>query len=134
MSNIKHLPDILRVCSVLPALVVMPAVADLPNTSGNAWVFGDLNLGYDVANNSAIGGRVSVINDKRGNDFPEYNVVGRSVNIKGAAGKKPSLYVGPVNLTLRELGENEEFVYNWQTAGTPGESNWADAELQEGEV
>ncbi len=134
MSNIKHLPDILKVCSVLPALIVMPAVADLPNTSGNAWVFGDLNLGYDVANNSAIGGRVSWANGARGNDFPEYNVVGRSVNVSGTAGKRPSLYVGPVNLTLRELGENEEFVYNWQVAGTAGESNWADAELQEGEV
>lgn len=134
MSNIKHLPEILRVCSVLPALVVMPAMADLPNTTGDAWVFGDLSLGYDTANNSAIGGRVSWANGARGNDFPEYNVVGRSVNIKGAAGKKPSLYVGPVNLTLRELGENEEFVYNWQTAGTPGESNWADAELQEAEI
>lgn len=134
MSSTKYLSDIVKVCSVLPALVVMPAVADLPNTSGNAWVFGDLNLGYDVANNSAIGGRVSVINGKRGNDFPEYNVVGRSVNVSGTAGKRPSLYVGPVNLTLRELGENEEFVYNWQVAGTAGESNWANAELKEGEV
>ena len=134
MSNKKYLPDILKVCSVLPALVIMPAMADLPNTSGNAWVFGDLNLGYDVANNSAIGGRVSVINGVRGNDFPEYNVVGRSVKISGTAGKKTRLYVGPVDLTLRELGKDEAFVYNWQTAGTPGESNWADAELQEGEV
>lgn len=134
MANHKYLSDILKVCSVLPALAVMPAVADLPNTTGNAWIFGDLSLGYDTANNSAIGGRVSWANGARGNDFPEYNVVGRSVNVKGTAGERPSLYVGPVNLTLRELGENEEFVYNWQDAGTPGESNWADAELQEGEV
>jgi predicted outer membrane repeat protein len=134
MSNTKHLSDILKVCSVLPALVVVPAVADLPNTSGNAWVFGDLNLDYDVANNSAIGGRVSVINGNRGNDFPEYNVVGRSVNIAGTDGKKPSLYVGPVNLTLRELGESEEFVYNWQVEATDGESNWTNTELKDGEV
>ncbi len=134
MSNTKHFADLMKVCSILPALVIMPAMADLPNTSGNAWVFGDLNLGYETANNSAIGGRVSVVGDKRGNDFPNYNVVGRSANLSGTADERPNVYVGPVNLTLRELQDDEAFAYNWQVAGKAGESNWANTDLADGEV
>lgn len=133
MSNTKCLVDLVRVCSVLPALLIMPALADLPNTTGNAWVFGDLNLNYDAANNSAIGGRVSVLNGKRGNDFPNYNVVGRSVNLTGAADKRTNVYVGPVSMTLRELQADEAFSYNWQKPGT-GESNWDGEDLRDGEV
>lgn len=133
MSNTKHLADLLKVCSILPALAIMPAMADLPNTTGNAWVFGDLNLDYDTANNSAIGGRVSVLNGKRGNDFPNYNVVGRSVNLTGTADKRTNVYVGPVNMTLRELQADEAFSYNWQNPGT-GESNWDGEDLRDGEV
>lgn len=134
MSNTKHLADLLKVCSILPALAIMPAMADLPNTTGNAWVFGDLNLKYDIANNSAIGGRVSVLNGERGNDFPNYNVVGRSVSLTGTADKRTNVYVGPVNMTLRELQSDEAFVYNWQKAGTAGSSNWDGEDLKDGEV
>ncbi|MFQ6702938.1 MAG: autotransporter domain-containing protein [Alphaproteobacteria bacterium] len=134
MSNTKHLADLLKVCSILPALAIMPAMADLPNTTGNAWVFGDLNLNYDTANNSAIGGRVSVLNGERGNDFPNYNIVGRSVSLTGTEDKRTNVYVGPVNMTLRELQSDEAFVYNWQKAGTAGSSNWDGEDLKDGEV
>ena len=134
MSNTKNLADLLKVCSILPALAIMPAMADLPNTTGNAWVFGDLNLKYDIANNSAIGGRVSVLNGERGNDFPNYNVVGRSVSLTGTADERTNVYVGPVNMTLRELQSDEVFVYNWQKVGTAGSSNWDGEDLKDGEV
>ena len=134
MSNMKSLADIMKVCSVLPLFAVAPAMADLPNTSGNAWVFGDLNLNYSTANGSAIGGRVSVVNGERGNDFPNYNVVGRSVKLQGDADNRPSVYVGPVNMTLRELQTDEAFAYNWQKAGDADSSNWGGTELADGEV
>ena len=61
MSNTKHLADLLKVCSILPALAIMPAMADLPNTTGNAWVFGDLNLGA-LTSGSVVGGRYVSVN------------------------------------------------------------------------
>ncbi len=129
MSSTKHLADLVKVCSILPALLVVPAVADLPNTDGNAWVFGDLNLNYDTANKSAIGGRYVDVAGNKVNDFPNYNMVGRSVNLTGTEGKRPSVYVGPVNMTLRELQANENFVYNWQNADGAESSNWNDAAM-----
>ena len=132
MSNTKHLADLLKVCSILPALAIMPAMADLPNTTGNAWVFGDLNLGA-LASDSVVGGRYVSVNANKVNDLPKYKMVGRSVNLSGTTDNRPDVYVGPVELTLRELSSDEKFACNWQTDGGSENSNWVDTKLVDGE-
>lgn len=132
MSNTKHLADLLKVCSILPALAIMPAMADLPNTTGNAWVFGDLNLGA-LASDSVVGGRYVSVNANKVNDLPKYKMVGRSVNLSGTTDNRPDVYVGPVELTLRELSSDEKFACNWQTADGSENSNWVGTELDDGE-
>ena len=77
---------------------------------------------------------MSVVNGVRGNDFPNYNVVGRSVNLTGTKENRTNVYVGPVNLTLRELGKDDAFAYNWYANGQSGASNWWDTDLAEGEI
>ena len=133
MSNTKHLADLLKVCSILPALAIMPAMADLPNTTGNAWVFGDLNLGA-LASDSVVGGRYVSVNANKVNDLPKYKMVGRSVNLSGTTDNRPDVYVGPVELTLRELSSDEKFACNWQTDGGSENSNWVGTELDDGET
>ena len=133
MSNTKHLADLLKVCSILPALAIMPAMADLPNTTGNAWVFGDLNLGA-LTSGSVVGGRYVSVNANKVNDLPKYKMVGRSVNLSGTTDNRPDVYVGPVELTLRELSSDEKFACNWQTAGGSENSNWVGTELDDGET
>lgn len=133
----KNLAELLKVCSVLPVLAVMPAMADMPNVSGNAWVFGDLNLDYDVAHMSAIGGRLiikSSAKDGRVNDFPKYNVVGRSVKLSGTADASTDIYVGPVNMTLRELADDDAFAYNYQDYGKNDNPNWEGDTLDSDEL
>ena len=132
MSNTKHLADLLKVCSILPALAIMPAMADLPNTTGNAWVFGDLNLGA-LTSGSVVGGRYVSVNANKVNDLPKYKMVGRSVNLSGTTDNRSDVYVGPVELTLRELSSDEKFACNWQTEGGSENSNWVDTELVDGE-
>lgn len=132
MSNTKHLADLLKVCSILPALAIMPAMADLPNTTGNAWVFGDLNLGA-LASDSVVGGRYVSVNANKVNDLPKYKMVGRSVNLSGTTDNRPDVYVGPVELTLRELSSDEKFACNWQAADGSENSNWVGTELDDGE-
>ena len=132
MSNTKHLADLLKVCSILPALAIMPAMADLPNTTGNAWVFGDLNLGA-LTSGSVVGGRYVSINANKVNDLPKYKMVGRSVNLSGTTDNRSDVYVGPVELTLRELSSDEKFACNWQTTGGSENSNWVGTELDDGE-
>ncbi len=133
MSNTKHLADLMKVCSILPVFAVMPAMADLPKVSGNAWVFGDLQLD-SKADKSVIGGRVHVVNGERGNDLPNYNVVGRSIKLTGDKDAKMNVYVGPVNMVLRELATDEKFVYNWQKPSKTGETNWQGEDLASGEI
>lgn len=69
MSNIKHLPDILRVCSVLPALVVMPAMADVIEKTGSvdepANFISQLN-GTDVLQDTSANGLIRVLNMTEG--------------------------------------------------------------------
>ncbi len=133
MYNTKHLADLLKVCSILPALAIMPAMADLPNTTGNAWVFGDLNLGA-LASDSVVGGRYVSVNANKVNDLPKYKMVGRSVNLSGTTDNRSDVYVGPVELTLRELSSDEKFACNWQTDGGSENSNWVGTELDDGET
>lgn len=133
MSNTKHLADLLKVCSILPALAIMPAMADLPNTTGNAWVFGDLNLGA-LTSGSVVGGRYVSVNANKVNDLPKYKMVGRSVNLSGTTDNRPDVYVGPVELTLHELSSDEKFACNWQTDGGSENSNWVGTELDDGET
>ena len=106
--------------SILPALLVMPAMAAAPNTTEPVFVFGDITAPAGAPiDNMAVGGRRMNpwVGGKYRNDFPNYTMIGRSLEIP--ANTNPSypattLYVGPVNLTLRELTDNDVFRYNYQ--------------------
>lgn len=107
--------------SLLPALLVMPAMAAAPNTTDTAFVFGDITAEAGTPlDYMAVGGRrisTDMVGGKYRNDFPNYSMIGRSLDIP--ANSNPlypatTLYVGPVNLTLRELTDNDVFKYNYQ--------------------
>ncbi len=94
-------------------LVAMPALAGAPNTSGVAWVFGDVVIpaGQPI-DNMAFGGRRMSAHGQDGkyrNDFPDYRLEGRSFEVLGG-----DAYVGPVTLTLRELTDADTPKYNYQ--------------------
>ena len=102
--------------SILPALLVMPAIAADPNTTGNAWVFGDVTLDNQQVTTGAAafgGRRMEWHGNKYQNDFPKYKLVGRSFEVSNS-----DVYVGPVTLTLRELTNNDAFSFNYTVEGT----------------
>ena len=106
--------------------VSTPAMAGAPNTDGYAFVFGDITIpsGRSIETMAFGGRRMSApehMNDgKYRNDFPNYSMLGQSL-IVGDNNAEDPLYVGPVNLTLRQL-TNEQFRYNYQ-AGADGETD-----------
>ena len=114
-------------------LIGGPVYAAAPNTSGTAFLFGDISVGNQTTvDNTAFGGRrmewgyvakdsetgLWVASDeehgayKYRNEFPTYNMVGRSFELSDSVA-----YVGPVNLTLRELTEEDHLTYNWADDG-----------------
>lgn len=109
MSNTKHLADLLKVCSILPALAIMPAMASNdPNLSDNAFVLGDV-----VTNETIWGGVRIESDDPQVLAWPEYKMVARSFDLTGIKGGK-KVYFGPIDLTVRELADDEEFAWNSQ--------------------
>ena len=113
MSNHKHLADLLKVCSILPALAIMPAMAEV-NTTGVSFLFGDISIS-DVSDihYTAFGGHRGEWTDgKYNNSFPKYQMVGRSFELSNSVA-----YVGPVTINLRELTENDSLAYNYQKDG-----------------
>ena len=110
MYNTKHLADLLKVCSILPALAIMPAMASNdPNLSDNAFVLGDV-----VTNETIYGGvRIVSNDDPMVLAWPEYKMVARSFDLTDIKGGK-QVYFGPIDLTVRELADDEEFAWNSQ--------------------
>ena len=121
----KFIPhSLIGIVSVLPALLIMPAIADVdpvepvdpnaPNISADtpAWVFGDITLAGAPVSMATIGGRRMAWNDagtKYQNDIPKYHMVGRSLTVTGS-----DVYVGPISLQLGELANDAVFAYNYQ--------------------
>ncbi len=97
----------------LGLIATAPAMANNdPNTTGNAWVFGDIVLANAPVRQATIGGR-RINNwdgDKYQNDIPSYNMVGQSLSVTNS-----NMYVGPVSLELRAIdAANDTFAYNYQ--------------------
>ena len=113
MSNTKHLADLLKVCSILPALAIMPAMADV-NTTGVSFLFGDISISdvNDIHYTAFGGHRGEWTDGKYNNSFPKYQMVGRSFELSDSVA-----YVGPVTINLRELTENDSLAYNYQKDG-----------------
>lgn len=100
--------------SVLPALLIVPAIAAAPVTDRPVFVFGDVSFdGQHVANGeAAFGGRRmdTWVDGKYQNDFPNYQMYGRSFALSNS-----DAYIGPVTLTLGALDtENTNFAFNYQ--------------------
>lgn len=121
----KNFHNLILGVSVLPALLVMPAFAGAPNTEGIAFLFGDVSVTDQATiDNTAFGGRRmewSVVGQdpvsgddilKYRNEFPNYQMIGRSFELKNSVA-----YVGPVTLSLRELTDNDHLAYNWADEG-----------------
>lgn len=94
--------------------IATPAMAGAPNTSSDnpAWVFGDVSITGAPVSQATFGGRRMEWNDagtKYKNDLPQYQMIGRSLNVSNS-----DVYVGPVILTLRELTDNDALAYNYQ--------------------
>lgn len=121
----KKIHDVLLGISVLPALLIMPAFAADPITDQPVFVFGDVSFdNQHVANGeAAFGGRRmnNWVDGKYQNDFPKYQMVGSSFSISNS-----EVYIGPVTLTLRELTDNDAFVFNYQD---DVEGEWTDTDL-----
>ena len=99
----------MKVCSILPALAIMPAMASNdPNLSDNAFVLGDV-----VTNETIWGGVRIESDDPQVLAWPEYKMVARSFDLTGIKGGK-KVYFGPIDLTVRELADDEEFAWNSQ--------------------
>lgn len=113
MSNNKHFADLLKVCSILPALAIMPAMADV-NTTGVSFLFGDISISdvKDIHYTAFGGHRGEWTDGKYNNSFPKYQMVGRSFELSNSVA-----YVGPVTINLRELTENDSLTYNYQKEG-----------------
>ena len=113
MKNFHKFHNVLLGVSVLPALLVLPVMGAEPNLLGNAFVFGDVNwTNQNVAyGQAAFGGRRMNVwsGTQYQNDFPQYQMAGRSLTMSDS-----DIYVGPVALTLRELGSDETFKFNYQ--------------------
>ncbi|MBO4683481.1 MAG: YadA-like family protein [Alphaproteobacteria bacterium] len=113
MKKFHRVHNIVLGVSVLPALLIMPAMGAAPNLDGDAFLFGDVNwTNQNVAyGQAAFGGRrMNVWNGQQyQNDFPQYQMAGRSLTMSSS-----DIYVGPVTLTLRELGADEAFKFNYQ--------------------
>ena len=113
MKKFHKVHNIVLGVSVLPALLIMPAMGAAPNLDGDAFLFGDVNwTEQNVAyGQAAFGGRrMNVWNGQQyQNDFPQYQMAGRSLTMSDS-----DIYVGPVTLTLRELGADEAFKFNYQ--------------------
>ncbi len=113
MSNNKHFADLLKVCSILPALAIMPAIAEV-NTTGVGFLFGDISISdvKDIHYTAFGGHRGEWTDGKYNNSFPKYQMVGRSFELSNSVA-----YVGPVTINLRELTENDSLTYNYQKDG-----------------
>ena len=109
----KKFNSILFGISVLPALLIMPAMAEDPNTTDTVFVLGDIVLtDQHVANGEAAfaGRRMNNwVDGKYQNVFPKYNMVARSFDMSNS-----DTYVGPVTLTLRELTNEDNLAFNYQ--------------------
>ncbi len=106
----KNFHNLILGVSVLPALLVMPAFAGVPNTEGIAWLFGDVSIANAPVSQATFGGRRMEWNgNKYKNDLPRYQLVGRSLEVSDS-----DVYVGPVTLTLRELTDSDALAYNYQ--------------------
>ncbi|MBO4480196.1 MAG: YadA-like family protein [Alphaproteobacteria bacterium] len=99
--------------SVLPALLIAPAMADAPVTDHPVFVFGDVTFdNQHVANGEAAFGGRRMDNwegNMYQNDFPRYQMVGRSMTMSNS-----DAYIGPVTLTMRELTGEDAFAFNYQ--------------------
>lgn len=111
--------SLIGLVSVLPALLVMPAVAGDPYMAGDAFVFGDIvvdGTNGTLIDNMAMGGRRMTgdgVHNGYNNVFPNYSMYGSSIEVQTPTAGTNLLYVGPVSLTLGDLGE-KAFRYNFQ--------------------
>lgn len=121
----KKFHNILLGVSVLPAFFVLPVFAADPITDQPVFVFGDVFFdNQHVANGeAAFGGRRmnNWVDGKYQNDFPKYQMIGSSFSVSNS-----EVYIGPVTLTLRELTDNDAFVFNYQDEV---EGEWTDTDL-----
>lgn len=120
----KKFHNVLLGISVLPALLVLPAMAADPITDQPVFVFGDVQLNDQHVSTgaAAFGGRRmdNWVGGKYQNDFPKYQMLGRSFSVSNS-----EVYVGPVTLTLRELTD-DAFSFNYQK---DVEGEWTDTDL-----
>ena len=103
---------VLMAAFVASAMIAAPAMADAPITDEVTSLFGDVAIANQATvTNTAFGGRrmEEIVEGKYRNMFPNYQMVGRSFGLSNSVA-----YVGPVELTLRDLDGSDALMYNYQ--------------------
>lgn len=81
MSAYKHLSDLLKICSVLPALVIMPAMADTAQYTNPADVENWSGNKYETTDSGRTGGVLKVANDDKIDEIKAGNVKDNSITL-----------------------------------------------------
>ena len=81
MSAYKHLSDLLKICSVLPALVIMPAMADTAQYTNPADVENWSGNKYETTDTGRMGGVLKVANDDKIDEIKAGNVKDNSITL-----------------------------------------------------
>ena len=114
----KRYKDVLIKCLMINALIFGAFSSGLANaadpiTDRPVFIFGDISLNsQDVKKGEAAfaGRRMEWVGDKYVNNFPKYQMEGRSFEITNS-----DIYVGPISLTLQEIDTTEKkFTFNYQ--------------------
>jgi len=103
---------VLIAAMISATFVVTGAKAGEPITDQVTSLFGDVAIaGQTTVTNTAFGGRrmEETVGGKYRNMFPNYQMVGRSFGLSNSVA-----YVGPVELTLRDLDGSDALMYNYQ--------------------
>ena len=92
MSTYKHLADLLKLCSVLPALAIMPAMADTAQYTNPADVINWSNNEYKATDSKRTGGVLKVAGGDKIDEINAGEVKGNSITLTKTEGYNSEVF------------------------------------------
>lgn len=92
MSTYKHLADLLKLCSVLPALAIMPAMADTAQYTNPADVINWSNNEYKATDSKRTGGVLKVASGDKIDEINAGEVKGNSITMTKTDGYNSEVF------------------------------------------
>ena len=92
MSTYKHLADLLKLCSVLPALAIMPAMADTAQYTNPADVINWSNNEYKATDSKRTGGVLKVAGGDKIDEINAGEVKGNSITMTKTDGYNSEVF------------------------------------------